>query len=206
MSTLDTITASGEYSPGGVMGKLARNNSKPTIGNTVTMGATVGIAASSVKAVSEPLLQEFFERLARPTAAEKELIGTDPSGHPDRMPPAEVADRLAMRVRGRGLSQQQRVSVLNPVHYTFGLAIGVAYVAAARRWPAVTRGLGVLAGLTIYGSTHASVLPITRVQEPPWKLPVSAVLWEGTSHAVFGLALEGFRRVFVSLAGEAAGS
>lgn len=179
------------------MEKLARKNAQPAIGDTVAMGATVGIAAASVKSVSEPLLQKLFERLVQPTAAEKELVGADPSGHPDRMPPAEVADRLAVRVRGHGLSQQQRVSVLNPVHYTFSLAIGVAYVVAARRWPAVTRGLGMLAGLTIYGSTHASLLPVVRIQEPPWKLPLSAVLWEGTSHAVFGLALEGFRHAFI---------
>jgi hypothetical protein len=45
-----------------------------------------------------------------------------------------------------------------------------------------------------------------RIQEPPWKLPASAVLWEGTSHAVFGLALEGFRCAFLSLTGAAAES
>jgi uncharacterized membrane protein YagU involved in acid resistance len=117
------------------------------------------------------------------------------------MPPAALADRLASRIRGRGLSRQQRVSILNPVHYSFGAALGVAYVIAARRWPAVTRGLGILAGLTIYGSTHASVLPILGIQKPPWKLPASAVLWEGTSHVAFGLSLEGFRRAFVSVTG-----
>lgn len=181
-----------------MVGKPAPIKARATTGNAVITGVTVGIAASSIKSVSEPLLQQLFERLVRPTAAEKELVGTDPSGHPDRMPPAELADRLARRVGGRGLSRQQRVSVLNPVHYTLGSALGVAYVAAARRWPAATRGLGVLAGLTIYGSTHASALPILRIQEPPWKLPISAVLWEGTSHVVFGLALEGFRRAFAA--------
>jgi putative membrane protein len=189
-----------------MVGKAARRNVGTTIGSTVAIGAAVGIAASWVKSFSEPRLQELFERLVQPTAAEKALVGADPSGHPDRMPPAEVADRLTRRVRGRGLSQQQRVSVLNPVHYTFGAAIGVAYVGAARRWPGVTRDLGVPAGLTIYGSTHASALPILRIQEPPWKLPMSAVLWEGTSHVVFGLALEGFRRAFVRLAAAAAGT
>jgi uncharacterized membrane protein YagU involved in acid resistance len=170
----------------------------------VAIGAAVGIAASWVKALSEPRLQKLFERLVQPTAAEKELVGADISGHPDRMPPAEVADRLARRARAHGLSQQQRVSVLNPVHYSVGAAIGVAYVCAARRWPAVTRDLGVPAGLTIYGSTHASALPILQIQQPPWKLPMSAVLWEGASHVVFGLALEGFRRAFLSLTGAAA--
>ncbi len=186
--------------------KRARRSETIAIGRTLTIGAAVGIAASGVKAVSEPRLQQLFERLVRPTAAEKELVGADVSGHPERMPPAEVADRIARRVKGHGLSRQQRVSVLNPVHYTFGAALGVAYVMAARRWPAATRDLGVPAGLTIYGSTHASALPILRIQEPPWKLPTSAVLWEATSHVVFGLALEGFRRAFLGLTGAAAGS
>lgn len=170
----------------------------------MTIGAAVGVAASWVKAVSERRLQVLFERLVQPTAPEKELVGADPAGHPDRLPPAELADRLVRRVRGRGLSQRQRVSVLKPVHYSFGAALGVAYVGAARRWPSVTRGLGVLAGLTIYASTHASGLPIARIQRPPWKLPVSAVLWEGTSHVLFGLALEGFRRALIGVSGAAA--
>lgn len=186
------------------MSKPARGNARATIGTTVLTGAAVGIAASWVKALSERRLQGLFERVVEPTEAEKELVGADPSGHPGRMPPAEMADRVTRRVSGHGLSEQQRVSILNPVHYTFGAALGVAYVAAARRWPEVTREDGVLAGLTIYGSTHASALPILRIQPPPWKLPMSAVLWEGTSHVLFGLALEGFRRVFVSLTGAAA--
>jgi putative membrane protein len=186
--------------------KSARRNARTIACNPVAMGAVVGAAASWVKSLSEPRLQELFERLVQPTAVEKELVGADPTGHPERMPPAEVADRLARRVSGHGLSQQQRVSVLNPVHYAFGVAIGVAYVAAARRWPAVARNLGVPAGLAIYGSTHASALPMLRIQEPPWKLPIAAVLWEGTSHVVFGLALEGFRRAFASLAGASEGS
>jgi putative membrane protein len=188
------------------VGKSARRNAMTAIASTVTVGAAVGIAASWVKALSEPRLQKLFERLVQPTAAEKELVGADVSGHPERMPPAEVADRLARHFSGHGLSRQQRVSVLNPTHYAFGVVLGVTYVGAARRWPAVARSLGVPAGLTIYGSTHASTLPFLRIQEPPWKLPISAVLWEGTSHVVFGLALEGFRRRFLGLTGAAAGS
>jgi putative membrane protein len=207
LPTLGTGTG-GEriLSEGQPVGKPARRFTSTSSVNTVVIGSAVGIAASWVKALSEPRLQALFERLVRPTAGEKELVGADISGHPERMPPAEVADRLARRVCGHGLSQQQRVSVLNPVHYTFGVALGMAYVEAARRWPTVACDLGVPAGLAIYGSTHASALPILRIQEPPWKLPVSAVLWEGTSHVVFGLALEGFRRAFLGLAGAAAGS
>jgi putative membrane protein len=188
--------------------KPARRCARTTIAKTVITGVAVGVAASwaKAKAFSEPRLQKLFECVIQPTAAEKELVGADPSGHPDRMPPAELADRLANRLRGRGLPRQQRVSVLNPVHYGFGAALGVAYVGAARRWPGTTRGMGVLAGLMIYGSTHASPYPCCGSREPPWKLPASAVLWEGTSHLVFGLSLEGFRRAFVGLTGAAAES
>ena len=180
-----------------------RNSSQPGIGRTIAAGAVVGIAASWVKALSEPRLQWLFERLVRPTEGEKELVGADISGHPERMPPAEVADHLARRTGRDGLSRQQRISVLNPVHYSFGAVIGMAYVGAAGRWPTVTRGLGLPAGLAIYGSTHGSVLPIIRIQEPPWKLPASAVLWEGTSHLLFGFALEVFRRALASSAAPA---
>jgi putative membrane protein len=186
--------------------KPARRRAGTTIGGAVAAGAAVGVAASWVKAISERRLQGLFERVVQPTAPEKELVGADPGGHPERMPPAEIADRLVKRARGRGLSKQQRVSVLNPVHYSFGATLGVAYVAAARLWPSVTRGLGVPAGLAIYGSTHASTLPILRIQQPPWKLPQSAVLWEGTSHVLFGLALEGFRRAIVGASRAAAES
>jgi hypothetical protein len=182
-----------------LVGNSARIDARSAIGNSIVIGAAVGVAASWVKAFSEPRLQQLFERLVQPTAGEKELVGADISGHPERMPPAEVADRLTRRATGHGLSRRQRVSVLNPVHYSFGAALGVAYV-----WPTVTRDLGVPAGLTIYGSTHAGALPILRIQEPPWKLPMSAVLWEGTSHLVFGLALEGFRRAFLGLSGASA--
>jgi hypothetical protein len=186
--------------------KPARGNATATVGGAVVVGAAVGIAASWVKALSERRLQGLFEHLVQPTPSQKELIGADPGGHPDRMPPAEIADQLVRRVRGRGLSKQQRVSVLNPVHHSFGAALGVAYVGAARRWPSVTRGVGAPAGLAIYGGTHASALPIARIQQPPWKLPPSAVLWEGTSHVLFGLALEGFRTAFVGPSGAAAKS
>jgi hypothetical protein len=33
------------------------------------------------------------------------------------------------------------------------------------------------------------------VQRPPWRLAPAAVVWESTSHAVFGAALEAMRRV-----------
>ncbi len=81
------------------------------------------------------------------------------------------------------------------IHYGIGAALGGAYLAARSRWPAVTSGRGTLAGLAICAGTHGSLFPALGVQRPPWRLPPAAVVWESTSHAVFGTALEAMRRV-----------
>lgn len=167
-------------------------------GGELLAGLAAGVGASWVKAMSEPPLQRLFEGLVPPEASQKELVGADPAGHPDRMPPAVLADRLA-RLAGRGgLTTSQRVLALKLIHYGFGALLGVGYVRVAERWPALTRGLGAPAGLVIYTATHGSALPAARIQEPPWRLPASAVLWESSSHVVFGVALEVLRRALVS--------
>lgn len=161
-------------------------------------GLLAGLGAAYLKAQTEPPLQGLFEDVAPPTRREKELVGADPAGHPDRMPPGVLADRLVRRGGRAGLTSSQRILASKLIHYCTGALLGVAYARAAKRWPAVTRGAGAPAGLAIYLGTHASGLPILRVQEPPWRLPASAVLWESTSHLLFGVALETLRRVLAN--------
>ena len=129
-----------------------------------------------------------------PSTEGKELVGADPSGHPDRMPPAVLADRVVRWFGGDGLNSSQRVLVTQVIHYVFGAGLGIGYTSAARRWPAVTSGGGGPAGLAIYLATHGTALPLLRIQEPPWRLPASAALWESTSHVVFGWTMEALRR------------
>jgi putative membrane protein len=158
-------------------------------------GAAVGIVASWVKARSEPPLQAAAERILPPSAAQKQEVGADPAGRPENMPPAVLIGRAATALGHRGLTAPQRVRAQEAIHYGFGAALGGAYVAAACRWPALTRGRGVLAGLAIYAGTHGSLLPALGIQRAPWRLAPATVVWESTSHAVFGTALEGFRRI-----------
>ena len=133
-------------------------------------GVGVGLVASWVKALSEPPLQAAAERILPPSPAQKQEVGADPRGRPENMPPAVLVGRAAA-------------------------ALGAAYLAAASRWPAVTRGRGALAGLAVYAGTHGSLFAALGVQRPPWRLAPAAVVWESTSHAVFGAALEAMRRV-----------
>jgi putative membrane protein len=111
------------------------------------------------------------------------------------MPPAVVVGRAAAALGHPGLSARQRVRAQQVIHCGFGAALGGAYLAAASRWPTVTRGRGALAGLALYAGTHGSGLPALGVQRLPWRLAPATVVWESTSHAVFGAALEAMPRV-----------
>ena len=155
-------------------------------------GVIVGLVASWAKALTEPRLQALAEAIFPPSPSQKQDVGADPSGHPENMPPAVLVDRAA-GVVGRRATVPQRLRAQQVIHYGMGAGLGVAYSAAASRWPAASRAQGALAGVVIYAGTHGSLLPALRIQRPPWRLSPAAVAWEWTSHLVFGVALEAAR-------------
>jgi putative membrane protein len=157
-------------------------------------GVLAGLVAAALKAFSEPRLQAAAERLLPPSAAQKQAVGADPTGRPENMPPAVLADRVAVALGHERLSIPQRLRVQNTIHYAFGAGAGVAYFAAARRWSAMSRGGGALAGLALYAATHGSLLPALGIQPWPWRLAPAALGWESSSHILFGVALETARR------------
>ena len=158
------------------------------------VGALASLPASYVKALTEPALQRAAERVVPPQTWQKRLVGTDPSGHPENMPPAVVAAEVAELRDGTVLDPAQKVRASRAIHYVFGAVAGALYGALAARFPVVTRGAGAPAGIALYAGTHGTSLPAAGIQEPPWTLPASAVLWETASHAVYGVTLEVARR------------
>ena len=174
---------------------VARTTDRPmNRSRVIGQGVLAGLWASWVKALSEPRLQRVAESIVPPTSEQKEEVGTDPIGHPQNMPPAVLVGRVASAF-GAQMTDEQRLRAQMVIHYTVGAGVGVAYSGLARRWPAATRGAGVLAGLAIYAGGHGSLVPALGIQRPPWRLSPSAVAWEATSHAVYGAALEMGRRL-----------
>ena len=155
-------------------------------------GVIAGLVASWIKARTEPRLQALAEAILPPSPSQKQDVGADPSGHPENLPPAVLVDRAA-GVVGRRATVPQRLRAQQVIHYGTGAGLGVAYSAAASRWPAASRARGALAGAAIYAGTHGSLLPALGIQRPPWRLSPAAVAWESTSHLVFGIALEAAR-------------
>jgi uncharacterized membrane protein YagU involved in acid resistance len=157
------------------------------------------IPASKFKAVSERRLQRAAETLWPPSESEKQLVGADPTGHLDNMPPAVIADRVARRLGYGTLDRATKLRIQTVIHYSFGALSGSVYRALAEAFPAATAGAGTAAGAGLYLASHGSTLPLLRIQAPPWRLPRAAVAWELSSHLLFGAALElgsrGGRRV-----------
>src|ERR687888_1800753 len=112
-------------------------------------GIIVGLGASWIKALTEPRLQSIAERILPPSAAQKREVGADPTGRPENMPPAFLANRTAVALGHGELTAPQRLRVQETIHYRFCAGLGIAYSAAARRWRAVSGGRGALAGLAI---------------------------------------------------------
>ncbi len=165
-----------------------------TIARAALLGVVAAIPASKLKAISERQLQRGAESVWPPSELEKELVGADPTGHLENMPPAVIADRVARRLGYGPLDRATKLRIQNAIHYTFGALSGSAYGALADAFPAATAGMGTAAGAGLYLASHGSTLPLLRIQAPPWRLPRAAFVWEFTSHLVFGAALELSRR------------
>jgi hypothetical protein len=155
-------------------------------------GVGVGLVASWVKALSEPPLQAAAERILPPSPAQKQEVGADPSGRPENMPPAVVVGRAAAALGHPGLSARERVRAQQVIHYGFGAALGGAYLAAASRWPTVTR---VVEGRS--PGSRARMAPSSPRSEcdgrrGAWRRPRSCGSRRRTPS--FGAALEAMRR------------
>ena len=178
------------------MSAAAAEDGGMTLGGAIGQGVLIGLWASWFKAkgpLSEVFLQRIAEAIAPPSPEQKELVGTDPIGHPKNMPPGVLMDKVAAAFGGQ-LSDEGRQRAQLRIHYTVGTTAGVIYSLALRRWPVVTRGAGGLYGLAVYAGGHGSLVWILGITPPPWRLPASAVMWEAASHAVYGAALEMGRR------------
>jgi uncharacterized membrane protein YagU involved in acid resistance len=159
------------------------------------VGAAASIPASKFKGITESPLQRAAEAFWPPSDQEKELVGADPTGHLENMPPAVLADRVARRLGYGPLDRATKLRIQNAIHYGFGALAGGAYSALAEAFPAATAGAGTAAGAGLYLASHGSTLPLLRIQAPPWRLPRAAFVWELASHLLFGAALELSRRV-----------
>ena len=152
-------------------------------------GLVAGAVGSWVKSQAEPLLQTVAEDFFPPTHAEKERPGADVSGHPERMPPA----KLAQEMTDETLSRDEKLAAQDGIHYAFGTSAGMVYGLLAEVTP-LGSALGLPAAAALWAGTHGTTLPALGLQADPDALPTSAHVWEIGSHLVYGLTVDLVRR------------
>lgn len=162
-------------------------------GKEIAVGIASGLFASWIKSLVEPPLQEAGEQYFPPSNIEKSQYGADVNAHPEKMPPAVMADDVYNFVTKKELTDQQKIKAMKVLHYVFGALVGIGYAVAAKKSKKVTMGEGVAAGATLWSVTHGSVLPGIGLQGPVKKMPKSWFVWELGSHLIFGGALEASR-------------
>ncbi len=170
----------------------------------IAQGLVAGYAAKQVKAQAEATLQPLGERWFPPEPGQKELLGADPAGHLDRMPPTNMYLRVAPllgRDLQRGRDDEQIAAGAEWFHRAMAFGYPVVYSLLTRRVPAARAGLGSVGALALFASTHLTAVPAAGLQAPVSQLGKSWWVWEAGSHVLFGITAEVTLRVLRRITG-----
>jgi putative membrane protein len=115
---------------------------------------------------------------------------------PDEPASMQVASAVAAPAIGRPLTEEEK-EIGGPImHYLFGALMGAMYGAAAETQPSTTSGAGVPFGTAVWLAAGEVGVPLAGLSAPPTRYPLSRHLAAFGSHVVFGLTVEGVRRLF----------
>jgi putative membrane protein len=173
------------------MGRSIRNRPEPWKG--LVAGVIGGLAATVVMSQFQAAWGKASDALRRddPESYEEDQELEDAT--------INSADKVAGAM-GYRLSRKGKKKARPIVRYAFGSAVGAAYGLANEFAPVGTNILKPVLSGTGYGpavflGADEWVAPALGLSEPPKKSPISSHIYGWASHLVYGLTLEGVRRV-----------
>ncbi len=154
-------------------------------------GALAGVVAGLIASLVEKQFQSLWN------AAQKRLTGEKAEGDEsqDDPAPAQAADAASKMAVGTPVPEPHREQAGELVHYLTGAGLGGLYGLMADPAPAITAGYGAAYGLATHLVMNEAVVPALGFAPPPTETPPAKHLYSLSSHLVFGLALEGSRRL-----------
>ena len=150
----------------------------PDLPRAAAAGLVAGLAAGAV--------MNGFQ------AAWSSATGQQSDGEPTT---TRAADRLAEATTGAKVPEPYRKAADPVVHYATAAALGLAYALAAEVWRPVTAGAGTLFGAGTAALLDEGLVPALGLAPPPAATPPATHAYALASHLVFGVALEGARRL-----------
>ena len=143
------------------------------------MGHTYGLAS---KASEKLMPKDKFRELQRASADAREAT-------------AKAADRVTRPLLGRRLRHHERERAKPVVHYAFGSAVGALYGATSEYIPVVRKFAGAPFGAAVFAGADQLALPALNLTRSPREYPLAMHGTELGSHIVYGMTLEGVRRL-----------
>src|SRR2546423_1621000 len=158
-----------------------------------------GIAAGTVGGLAASWVMSQFQS-AWSKAAEATSDGSSQKANGkerslDEDPTVRTAQKITETFTGSRLDRRQKEKAGPIVHYAFGAAMGALYGAAAEFLPPVKSLAGVPYGAALFVGADEVALPVLGLTKKPTEYPASQHLYGLSSHFVYGLTLEGVRRV-----------
>jgi hypothetical protein len=151
-----------------------------------------GLIAGALGGLAAGYVMERFQ--AAWTKAEQVKGGSSSGGDGDPST-VKAADRVALAATGHPVPSEQREAAGEAVHYATGAGVGAVYGFLAEFAPRATFGLGAGYGTAVALGLDEMIVPALGLGKPAAETPPSIHAYSLASHLVYGLTLEGVRRI-----------
>jgi len=158
-------------------------------GADVVKGAVAGVLGG---AVASWTMNEFHAGVTRwlENAGSRRATSTDGDDAT-----VKAASAISESLAGHTLTRREKKIAGPIVHYAFGSAIGALYGATSEYAPTTTTGYGLAFGSALWLGADEIGVPAAGLSKPPTEIPASTHATAFAMHLVYGMTLEGVRRL-----------
>jgi putative membrane protein len=146
-------------------------------------GAVGGLAGSWLMTRFQSLLSRALEGKANPHEGQ----GEDAT--------VKTAEKISSATVDHHLSPQEKKVAGPLVHYAYGTGIGALYGGLAQKYENTSSGFGTAYGTAAWAFGDEVAVPALRLGKKPTETPVSQHFQTLAAHIVYGVTLEGVRRL-----------
>ena len=146
-------------------------------------GSIGGLAASWI-------MTQFQSLLSRASEGQP-----DPHKEQGEDATVKTANRISSAVLGHQLSAAEKKAAGPFVHYAYGTGIGALYGGLAQKYETTKSGFGSAYGVAAWALGDEVAVPALGLGKKPAETPASQHLQALAAHLVYGITLEGVRRL-----------
>ncbi len=120
---------------------------------------------------------------------------TDPHKGQGEDATVKTAQKISSELLGHQLSAEEKKASGPIVHYAYGTSIGALYGGLAQKYETTKSGFGTAYGAAAWALGDEIAVPALGLGKRPSETPVSQQIQTLAAHLVYGMTLEGVRRL-----------